>query len=234
MALVGAADWIGAPEYNRLYIADTSFLIKSALMPEDPKNVNSVGDHALLKSLRAKLKTCGCKVIFNSVAKQELLRHLRKRLCIASISNREIDGRKLNTLFLNECSGLDLVNDFDRSMKTLLRKGYINFFEGALGVNGADLETLYNGVVANFSYISFGGRLDWSHPQQLMSEYGLDSSDAMIINAGVKTSDCVGLLTGDADYKYCYSISNSQGNGFDIILPDRLKGRSVAVDCFEL
>ena len=207
-------------------MADTSFLVKSTMCLNAPNDNYAKQDHELIRDFKKKLISTGCKIIYNATAKTEILHVIREVMIRDAIALRKIDDRDLNTSFLSLCSDID--NDFNRTVKKLLKNGYINFFNELFGNSGEHLLAEFNYRTSNCSYVSFDGKLDWNDAILIMSQYALDSSDAMIINSAVKTEDCAGLLTADQDYKYCYDIPN-----FDIIFPSRFNTKNPkSYSCF--
>ena len=86
-------------------------------------------------------------------------------------------------------------------MGDLLKKQYETFIDGL--------------VFGSASNLKGPASLSWSLMIKLMSEYGLDSSDAMILNFATSTKDFRGFLTSDADYRYAKNYKER----FDIVVP---------------
>jgi hypothetical protein len=229
VALVSIESWIAQPEYNKIYMADTSFLIKSTICLNKELDYHASDDHKLLKQFKQKLIQTGCTIFYNATARGELLHVLRRVLITASIKEGKVGERELSRNFLKECTQFDINKDFNRLIKHLLSKGYVNFFNDLFGETGEYLNQEFNYCTSACKYISFNGSLSWDDAVETMAQYALDSSDAMIINAAVNIADCVGLITGDQDYKYCYDISQ-----FDIIFPGRFgNSKPKSFDSFE-
>jgi len=219
VALVSIESWVASPDYEKIYIADTNFLFKSVHLTNVSQDPYAIDDYKLLRDFRKALRSRGCTVLFNSTVRHELLRLLRHLMVKVALQDGEIDGQKISPeiqALRFDTHGVE--KTADRFLKDVLRTGYIKFFNDLLGEGGEHLSAEFERVTAGCLYRSYGASLSWSDTEKTMAQYGLDSSDAMIVNAGVKTADCVGLLTADSDFRYCYNVEN-----FDIIMPQRLR-----------
>ncbi|MGE3682059.1 MAG: hypothetical protein AB7G93_10060 [Bdellovibrionales bacterium] len=112
--------------------------------------------------------------------------------------------------------------------KFLVRRGYGNLVAQALGEKGREIGRLVDKATAACVYRSGAtflaeqksssdekpSDLNWSQVRELMSEYALDSSDAMILNMGLKDKKIRGLITADSDFRYVRT------NTFEIITKD--------------
>lgn len=219
MALIAFEDWIAQPEHNKVFIADTNFILKSNTNFKSPEDSYWEEDCALLKQARAKILACENKIIYNATVKHELLRRIRTIMANVAIQELHIDGKTFGDSFKQLLVEYPVGNGngSDKCFKQIVRKGYNAFFTDLLGEDGEHLNAEFEAMTTGCHYYPFKGSLSWGAAKKTMAQYGLDSADAMIVNAGVNVSDCVGLLTADADFRFCYDVNN-----FDIIMPRRL------------
>lgn len=217
MALIAFEDWIAQSEHNKVFIADTNFILKSNTNFKSPDDSYWEQDCALLKQARARILSCGNKIVFNATVKHELLRRIRTIMATVAIQSMNIDGQPFGQDFKNLLVRNPVDLNPDACFKQIVRRGYNAFFTELLGEDGEYLKAEFEAMTTGCQYYSFKGALSWADAKKTMAQYGLDSADAMIVNAGVNVSDCVGLLTADADFRFCYDV-----DGFDIIMPRRL------------
>lgn len=208
MGTVSFKEFLNKPPKNKMYLADTSFLI------------NSIDTNSKEYEIRNKLSG---KVGFgyNVVVKKELMHFLRRALFREEMfvkKNTPLHKRLYTLWDMHESSGDPL--------KELCNEGYAELFRIAFGNNGetlkASLETVLNGC----SYVDGKNNKNaknWDNVFSIMSMYGLDSSDAMILNFAIGDSTFAGLITSDADFRVCGDMDKSAN--FDIVLPVGAKNR---------
>jgi hypothetical protein len=100
-------------------------------------------------------------------------------------------------------------------LKELCKNGYVDIFRHVFEESGSKLDEYVRTILAGCTYAdtkSFKVPLEWSRVFSLMSLYGLDSSDAMILNLAVSDRTFKGIISGDYDFIHC-------ATDIDVILP---------------
>lgn len=186
------------------YVVDTSFLVR-ALHP------NSEEFH-----LKEHLVKRDVLLAYNVTVRHEILHNLRP-LLFEAVLKRDSSRFAPGVLkFWNEnlpridCRG-------NEALKQLTRNGYVDLFKEVFGETGAALAAEEMKALAGCTYVStddFPVKLEWGKMISMMAIYGLDSSDAMILNFAASNASYLGIISADNDFMYC-------ADDLEIVLPKR-------------
>ncbi|MGK5084405.1 hypothetical protein WDW37_14015 [Bdellovibrionota bacterium FG-1] len=102
-----------------------------------------------------------------------------------------------------------------KRLKTLIESGYVDLFKVVFGEKGEILQAECDKALAGFKYVTkedFQAPVKWETMASLMAMYGLDSSDAMIVNLASSHHTFSGIISADHDYLHC-------ADSLDIIVP---------------
>lgn len=200
MALFSFDNFVDTNPKGKAYLVDSCFLINS-LIQDTP-------EQKLRKKLSGKVG-----FIYNVVIKNEVIHYTRYQLFSDAIANNKIRfGKTIKRLW-------EITEPHDH-LKQVCNNGYAEMFREIFGVNGEKLEAEVDKVFQGCLYASGVGNkhaADWSKVYALAATYGLDSSDAMILNFAVGNATYSGLITSDADFRVCGDVQSK--NPFDVIVP---------------
>jgi len=186
-----------------VYLADTCFLLLSI---DTSKNRNL---QSLAKNIRVNMTKKNVALAYNVTIQNELHHRIRSMLVESILKKPELKIK-------NEAHKCVKEHESKDASKALVRSGYGNLVATALGEKGCEVEKLVQRAVINCSYRSglslssaptIGDNrskpdLNWTQVRQLMAEYALDSSDAMILNMGLQDKRVSGIITADSDFRY--------------------------------
>ena len=205
MALVSFEDLLRAPPRGKVYVADTSFLVSASKAQHREERLCSDVKSALING--------GCGISYNVNVKSEILHFLRLFLIQDAIDRRKI---RPHQEFLRVWEN----SRPHEKLKRVTDAGYVEVFRKVFGSAGQTLKKELEGVLFGCAYMDssrLSPRPSWDQLYQIMATYGLDSSDAMIINFAVSQRTFSGLLTRDGDFRFCSDIPD-----FDIVVPKRV------------
>lgn len=208
MGLVSFDDFLKAPHKNKaLYLADTSFLINSL--------DRSSKEYYIRTRLSGKIGFG-----YNVVIKKELMHFLRLALFREEMIVKKTV--KLHPRLYN----LWQSNEHRDPLKELCNEGYAELFRLAFGEKGDLLKEYMETALGGCSYIEGKenkNAKNWDNVFAIMSMYGLDSADAMILNFAIGDSNFAGLITSDADFRVCGDVDKSAN--FNVVLPKAAQNR---------
>ncbi len=198
---------------NEVYLVDTCFLVDS-----------TTNQHSPSAKFRKLLLEYGNSLIYNISVQSELQHLLRSLLTVSYIENHK---NSFGSNFQNylQAKDNDLKQNPQKFLKSLCDDGYGRIFLSSLGKDGKKLKSEFDrythgcvyvsGTYKNDSTTYRNNSPDSGQVFKLMSEYALDSADAMLINFGISKKSINGLITTDKDFRYCreenfkiYSLSN--------------------------
>jgi len=204
---------------QKFFVVDTSFILNARSNASD---TFSKSNAKLLKHLLA----AGAKLVYNVSIRSELLKIIRELLLNSFIQSEE---KKENL-----CPELQSILDANQSSpKTVLLKlvadsGYGLIFRDALGMAGEKLTEEFEKYTSRMTFHTSQDlrresndadfTVPWSHVFQIMAQYGLNSSDAMIMNFAISSKIYSGLITADKDFRYCADESIQD---FHIFMPEK-------------
>lgn len=184
------------------FIADTSFVLQTISSHEKEA-----------QQLKEALLASGSVLFCNVNVRNELFHFMRYLI---------VDRRLENTPNLFHPDMIKLWKKTDEwnqapheRLKTLTNAGYVDLFKVVFGERGEILQGECDKALAGFTYITkedFPAPVKWENMAPLMAMYGLDSSDAMIVNLASSHKTFSGIISADYDYLHC-------ADAFDIVVP---------------
>lgn len=207
MALIGFTDFQRKIPNGKIFVANTSFLIKSLTSTIEGKLLAKLKVEFLKKS----------SLVYNVTIRNEILHFLRSQMIKNAVESKNITP---NNTFM---SFWKMKKDDHNLLKLICDQGYAEIFRSVFGENGEKLEEQFNITTYGCDYGSpkSGKEPTWKDVHKIMSVYGLDSSDAMILNMAISDSTYSGLITCDRDFRVCGNIPELKD--FDIILDDKAR-----------
>ena len=208
MGLLGFQHSLKNVPKNKTFLVDTCFIINSL-------NSNNI-------EYKVRNKFAGLVgLAYNVIIRKELLHLIRYQLVADAIENKKV--------FVSQSliSMWKMKPQHER-LKGLCDGGYAEIFRKILGQKGEKLEESMSEALTGFSYYSGhknSNSNDWQNAHSIMAMYGLDSSDAMILNFAIGDATISGIITSDADFRVCGDVKSK--NPFDIVLPDKVLLRAV-------
>lgn len=187
---------------NKAYVVDTSFLIRA---------LEEASEASKLKKL---LIENGCLLAHNVTVKSEAMHYMRVLMFDAAFEQQTYAFTDALKKLWNETLP-KLGHENHAALKQLSLGGYVDIFQIIFGPNGEKLDAEVTKLLAGCIYAdtkSFKVPLEWSRMQALMATYGLDSSDAMILNLAVSDRTFSGIISADEDFIHC-------ADSLDVILP---------------
>lgn len=183
---------------SRILVADTSFILNVV----DSNEKFSAEARMFVES---NPKTTFC---FNVTVRNELLHNLRWRLIQAHVANLSI-APWVKSMCREQRSRID---------KAILRgrkKGALELKAALNGKLSVELALFEKGFVY-YAGKPKAGSIEWTDAVKIMEQYGLDSSDSMILNFALKMGFS-GIATCDSDYNTIDSKAD-----FDVFMPGQL------------
>lgn len=206
MGLLSFKDFLRSNPKQKVYIADTSFIIKSV--------IPNTQEYEVRQKLAGKIG-----FVYNVIVKKEILHLTRYTMIDHAIRNELIKVNKsIQYIWDNK-------QEFEH-LKQVCDNGYAEMFREVFGAKGEKLQEEVDKVLTGCMYADGKNNANassWDNALALMSLYGLDSSDAMILNFAVGDATYAGLITSDSDFRVCGDVKSK--NAFDIILPEGAKNR---------
>ena len=205
MGLVRFSDLLREKNPSGTYVIDTCFALAAAR----GESRGSENKYKLAYNLKRRLNQCNVGLVYIGVVRNEASHKLRESLFDVAISGALKKYLKMCRVY----------RDASREkLKEVQKAGYVKAFEIALGTNGKLLEMELDTLFWGCKYLSteeMKPKPSWDKVRQIMSTYGLDSSDAMLLNFAVTQKTFRGLITTDSDFQFCNDVP-----GFDIVVPD--------------
>ena len=206
MSLLSIEDAVRRPPKSKVFIADTCFLIDALV------------NGSLSHELKRKLAENGSGLAYNVVVKKEVIHLVRIAMVEEAFSNGSIAvSTKMRTRWDNwEEKGLR----GHEKLKEICNLGCAEMFREIFGPTGEILKRELEKVFEGCEYAdtrSIKVNLSWDVAFQIMSTYGLDSSDAMIVNLAATDRTYSGIVTLDKDYRYCSDVEKARD--FTVIMP---------------
>ncbi len=192
-------------------MTDTSFIINS-LVKNSP-------EYQFRNKLAGKIG-----FVYNVVIRKEILHFARYRMMEEAVANGQIEVHKRVKYAWDNA-------ERHSRLKALCDNGYAELFREVFGKNGELLQAQVDIALQGFVYgdgKKNSNSSSWDKVYALMAVYGLDSSDAMILNFAVGDATYAGIITSDADFRVCGDVQSK--NKFDIILPAGAKNRVACKD----
>lgn len=149
--------------------------------------------------------------MINVTVKQELLKHIRKKMMFDGIAG--VVGREKAREMIKASDQGDLTKH------PAAKKHWVTLTAAVQGIDAVIAE--YEKVFMYTAGKLKTGALDFLDATALMKTYVLNSSDALILNFGLKVGDIRGLVTCDSDYARVKGEMAADGQPFDIYLPKR-------------
>ena len=210
MALLTYTALLGERSPNGTFIVDTSFILGASAGAQSgaPNRLKSAN------KLKRHLKENKVGLVYIGVVRNEASHNLREVLFREAMSGGLQKYKNVQKIYKNASGD---------KLKEVLRAGYVKAFEVALGKGGKKLRDQLDAVFFGCKYISSGEmepKPSWDEHREIMSEYGLDSSDAMILNFAISQKTFRGLITLDGDFCFCNDVP-----GFDVVVPDNVLNR---------
>jgi hypothetical protein len=206
LALISFEEALKSPPAGSLFVADTSFIINSLVKNQPEFDVRN--------KLAGKIG-----FVYNVVIRKEILHFTRYQMMADAIENGRVAiHKRVKYLW-------DNTQDHNR-LKALCDEGYASLFREVFGANGEKLEKEIETALTGFVYGDSKKNSNasrWDRVYALMAIYGLDSSDAMILNFAAGDATYSGIITSDGDFRVCGDVQSK--NKFDIILPKAAKSR---------
>lgn len=204
MALLSFQEFLQTKSKEKLFIADTSFLLNSV--------VRGTEEYDFRKKIAGHIG-----LAYNVIIRKEIMHITRYQLFKTVFESGDLKMRQsLKNLW-------DLKQDHDR-LKEICKGGYAEIFREIFGNNGERLEEEVNRILVGCIYVDGKknkNSSNWNQVYTLMATYGLDSSDAMIVNFAAGDASYAGIITSDADYRVCADVSSK--NTFDILVPKSIR-----------
>lgn len=152
---------------------------------------------------------------FNATVRQELLRVMRYGLIIQSVNQRGQFPKWIQNICYKRqrMIGKDILSGRDDGA-AFLRKALQGKIQAKLNIHEAGF--VYESSRAK----AIDWNKEWPNLVKVMEDYGLDSSDAMIVHFAIRMGYS-GLVTCDADFN---TVNNVRG--FDVYMPHRLIWKS--------
>ena len=202
MAIYSYKELLKNTPKNRAYVVDTSFLVR-ALEPNSEA-----------AQLKDKLIKNGSFLAYNVTVKNEAHHYMRVLMFDAAFDQNTYPFTDaLKKYWYETLPKLGYENH--AALKQLSLNGYVDVFQIVFGKDGGKLNAEVTKLLAGCTYAdtkSFKIPLDWDRMRALMSLYGLDSSDAMILNLAVSDRTFAGIISADEDFIHC-------AHGLDVVLP---------------
>lgn len=214
MAIRTFKELLRHPPKGAAYVVDTSFLI------------NSIRPDSEEQKLKEAMVKAGSILTYNVTVRSEVI-HLSRLLLFERALDREVDSKRRVIPHKPETFSTDLLQKWNVSyeelgmtghakLKELANGGYVDLFGVILGADGCFLSEFADAVLAGCTYAdtkSFKVSLSWPTMFKLMAMYGLDCSDAMILNLAVSNQTFRGIISSDFDFLYC-------ADKMDVVLPN--------------
>lgn len=204
MAILSFHQVLSSPPRNKIYVADTCFLIEAR---QDGSDSNKVAK---------KLAAANCGLVFNVTIHNEILHYTRELLVDRAFDEEpEYLGKSL----IARWKRLEDVNfTAAQKMKAICDSGHFGVFRKIFGEKGEVLAAEKANFLCLGKYFentAIKQALKWEMVPTLMAQYGLDSSDAMIVNFAVNCG-FDGIVSTDKDYRIA---GVGEDNSFEVILP---------------
>ena len=204
MAIFSYSEFIKHPPKQKGYVADTSFILRTI----------STKEKEALQLKEAILKA-GSVLFYNVNIRNELYHFMRFLLIEERL---EKSPQSFNPQLIKLWELTEKWGDAPHiRLKKLVQAGYVDLFGIVFGKNAEILENECNKALAGFKYISkedFPALVKWENMAPLMAMYGLDSSDAMIVNLAASHQNFSGIISADYDYMFC-------AQSLDIVVPQK-------------
>ena len=210
MALVTFSSLLGNTEPKGTYVVDTSFVLGAAVgtgKDAEPR-------YKRANALKRHLSKNGVGLVYTGVIQNEACHRLRDVLFESAINNQPTRLKTVTTTYKNARP--------HEKLKEVMKAGYVKAFELALGKAGKLLEKELESIFFACTYLpteKMKPKPNWVEFRNIMSTYGLDSSDAMILNFAISQKTFRGLITMDSDFRFCNDVPD-----FDLVIPDNMIG----------
>ena len=183
-------------------------------------------------SLKNKLISNNCFLVFNVTTKNELL-HLIRDKSLELIFEKKIEFPVDSKIIELWKKAYDVKGGSISLSKWVLESGFGSILLEKFGPNGEKLEMEYNDLVEGFLYSNeyyeaneqAKNTSNWKNVFKIMAEHALDSSDAMILNYGLSDKSFAGLISLDRDFNYCNETSDFEVVILDNYISDKLRDK---------
>jgi hypothetical protein len=205
MSLVTFSELLGQTCPDGTYVIDTSFALGAtagASREQQDKRYKRAND------LRRHLLKHGVGLVHTGLIRGEAAHKLREALFAKAMETNLKKYAKITKIY----------KDSKNDLKEMLKAGYVKAFEEALGKDGKILQKELDSVFFGSKYLAteeMKPKPSWTHAREIMATYGLDSTDAMILNFAISQKTFRGLITMDGDFRFCNDVP-----AFDIVVPD--------------
>lgn len=193
------------PPRPATYVVDTSFVLAASA----GSNKNSEKRNKQAYAFKRYLLENKYGLVFIGTVRNEALHRLRQSIFSLSLDNQLRNFPELLRCYRDAPRG--------EQLKEVLKAGYVTAFQKAYKKGGVSITQEMEAIFFGCTYIStdeMKPRPSWDEIPKLMATYGLDSSDALILNFAVSQRTFHGLITMDSDFRFCSDIPD-----FRIVLP---------------
>jgi len=208
MALISFSSLLTETCPSGTYVVDTSFVLGAAIggRRDSEKRYKKAFD------LKRHLSKSGVGLVYIGVVQNEACHRLREALFERALKQ---NPKKL-------CAAARVFNGAKRheELKEVMQAGHVKAFEIALGKMGTLLEEELDSVFFACTYLpteKMQPKPNWKELRKIMATYGLDSSDAMILNFAISQKTFSGLITMDSDFRFCNDVPD-----FNLVIPDNV------------
>lgn len=208
MSLVTFSELLNSPAPEGVYVTDTSFILGAGA----GQSKDCEKKYKIALKLKDYLLKNKVGLVYTGLIKNEATHNLREVLFKTSIKGSLKRFPELIKRYTDAKDG---------GLKEIAKSGYIKSFEYALGKNGKELDRELQNIFFGCTYVStekMKPKPDWTEVSKIMATYGLDSTDAMILNFSISQNTFKGLITMDSDFRFCADVPN-----FEIVVPDYFK-----------
>lgn len=206
MGLVTFSALLGDQSPTGTYVVDTSFVLGAA----SGADKNSERKYRAAYELKRHLLKHQVGLVYTGVVRNEATKRLRDLLFEAVISTKFAKYPTVQRIYRTAQK--------HEKLKEIQKAGYVEAFELALGKDGKHLEAELGSVFFGCKYLAteeMNPKPKWENARKIMATYGLDSSDAMILNFAITQKTFAGLITMDGDFRFCNDVAK-----FDVVVPD--------------
>ena len=206
MALVKFSTLLQDQSPSGTFVVDTSFVLAAAT----GGSKNSEKRYKTAFDLKRHLIKHSVGLVYTGLIQNEATHKTREVLFFQAIEKELKRYPKVVKTF----------KDSRNDMKEVLKAGYVKAFEAAFGKKGASIKAELDSIFFGCRYLSTNEmkpKPSWDRVREIIATYGLDSTDAMLINFAISQKTFNGFITMDSDFRFCNDV-----DGFDIIIPDNI------------